>query len=330
MSERTLLNELTGAVTTWFQNRAASFGLHAEHIEARYILNWGGFVNASFTITDGKTSYHLKLADDEWSQSCLEQWHELNELLSREYHAPRMLDWVEVPGTGFAGPLFEYIPGEPLDLVNQPILRQQVLDFLARLHSDSQLADLLAEEAESPNCADYFLSVYIDRFDEDLRTVAGELPPFVSLHLLDWMMGETRELEGLARSLPAFQVPASSPTHGDLWTSNILVSTTGSWYVIDWDDLALGDPALEYAIFLGPLWRRDVLSIAEVENMLPADPALRERFRLSLRAFLLDEVIDSLADWVECTFAPELVAQVRAGKEQVHTKALERYQQLFD
>jgi hypothetical protein len=329
MPERTQLNELSGAIVAWFTPRAKQFGLRAKEIEARYILNWGGFVNASFTITDGETTYHLKLADDEWSLACLEQWRELNELLTQEYRAPRMLDWIEIAGTGFTGALFEHIPGKPLELVAQPRLRQEVLDLLTRLHSDSRLASQLAEEEEIPNCADYFISVYIDRFDADLLTVAGELPPFVSLDLLNWMMGETRELEGLARDLPAFQHPASVPTHGDLWTNNVLVTPTRDWYIIDWDDLALGDPALEYAIFLGPLWRDGELSTGEVEALLPADPALRERLRLCLRAFLLDEVIDTLADWVECTFAPELVEQVRSAKAQAHRQALELYRQRY-
>jgi hypothetical protein len=330
MSERTLLTELTGAVVAWFAARAAQFHLRAEAIEARYILNWGGFVNASFTISDGETTYHLKLADDELSQASLERWSDLNEVLSQEYHAPRMLDWVEIPETGFVGPLFEYIPGKALDLAAQPGVRQEVLDLLARLHNDEDLASLLQDdEEENPTCADYFLSVYIDRFDEDLRIVAGEMPPFVSLSLLDWMMGETRELEGLARSLPEFQNPANAPTHGDLWTSNILVTAVDQWYIIDWDDLNIGDPALEYAIFLGPLWRNGNLSISEVEALLPAEQALRTRISLCLRAFLLDEVIDFLADWVECTFAPELVGQVRSAKEKAHREALQLYKQLY-
>jgi hypothetical protein len=329
MSERTLLNELTGAVIAWFSARAKRFGLRAKKIEARYILNWGGFVNASFTITDGDTSYHLKLADDEWAQSGLESWRDLHELLSQEYHAPRMLDWVEIPSTDFAGPLFEHIPGQPINLTAQPKLRHEVLDLLPRLHGDANLAALLAEN-EIPECSEYFIGVYIDRFDEDLRTVAGNLPPFVSLSLLDWMMGETRELEGLARDLPAFHHPAASPTHGDLWTSNILVTPQGKWYIIDWDDLALGDPALEYAIFLGPLWRNGILSPDEVEALLPTDAALRERFRLCLRGFLLDQVIDTLADWVECTFAPEHQDQVRAGKELDHREALDLYRKIYE
>ncbi len=329
MSERTHLSDLSKGVVDWFRANADRLGLRADSIEARYILNWGGFVNASFTITDGQVFYHLKLADEEWSLSRLDQWRELNELLSKKYRAPRMLDWVEIPRTGFSGPLFEHIPGQPANLAAKPRLLREVLALLDTLHNDVDLAGWLAEGEDDLDCADYFCSVYIERFDEDLIIIANNLPPFVSLHLLDWMMGETRELEGLARSFPAFLHQANSPTHGDLWSSNILLAGEGDWRIIDWDDLALGDPALEYGIVLGPLWRDGNLSLTEVEALLPPGEDLRERFRLCLRAFLLDGVIDNLADWVECSFTPEHQEKVRADKELAHRKALELYQNMY-
>ena len=159
--------------------------------------------------------------------------------------------------------------------------------------------------------------------------VAPNLPPFVSLDLLDWMMGETRELEGLARDLPAFHQPAGSPTHGDLWPSNVLVTGGGEWYIIDWDDLALGDPALEYSILLGPLWRQGKMSQAEIEGLLPDNPDFRQRFNLCLRALVLDEVIDTLADWVESDFAPDHQVKVRAEKERIHRDSLNLYRELY-
>jgi thiamine kinase-like enzyme len=173
------------------------------------------------------------------------------------------------------------------------------------------------------------MSVYIDRFDEDLRIIAGNLPPFVPLDLLDWMMGETRELEGLARELPAFADLAGSPTHGDLWPNNILVMESGQWYIIDWDDLSLGDPALEYSILLGPLWRNGVLSESEIFRLLPEDEDLRERFRLCHRAYILDAIIDTLADWVESEFAPEHQEEVRGEKERQHREALALYRTMY-
>jgi hypothetical protein len=272
----------------------------------------------------------LKLADDEDALAGLEQWREIRAILSGRYHAPRMLDWVQIPGTDFEGGVFEYIPGQPAELAAQPDLLDSIVNLLGRLHADRELASiLLSIEGIIPTCTDYFLSVYIDRFDEDLAEIAGDMPPFVTLELLDWMMGETRELEGLARDLPAFQQAAGSPTHGDLWPSNILVTENGHFYIIDWDDLALGDPALEYSILLGPLWRHGSLSMAELERRLPNDPIFKERFQVCLRALVLDEVIDSLADWVESGFVPEHQFTMRSAKERAHREALGLYKQLY-
>jgi fructosamine-3-kinase len=231
---RTTLDTLNRRVVTFFRKHAARYGLDRQTVEAHYILNWGGFVNASFRLTDGVNLYHLKLADNDDSLERLERWRELSPILASRYHAPRLLDWVRIPYTNFEGALFEYIHGQPADLAVQPEVLNAVLGLLARLHADQELASALASiQGQIPTCTDTFLSVYIDRFDEDLATVAGDLPPFVPLTLLDWMMGETRELEGLARDLPAFQQPATSPTHGDLWPSNILVSGGNEFSIID-------------------------------------------------------------------------------------------------
>jgi aminoglycoside phosphotransferase (APT) family kinase protein len=328
--ERLPLESLIALVEAAFRGQADAYGLRADAVQARYILNWGGFVNASFTVTDGQRSYHLKLADDPGVQEDLDRWLTLREHMEAHYHAPRVLDWVEIEGSGFAGLLFENIDGKPVDFSAQPEMLPEVLQLLHRLHNDAFLVERLRDGEDAlPLCWEYFLDVYIDRFDEDLRVVAGNLPPFVSLDLLDWMMGETRELEGLARDLPAFQQPAASPTHGDLWTSNILVDTQGHWYVIDWDDLALGDPALEYSIVLGPFWRWQQMTQEQVEAMLPEDDALRARFGVCLRAFLLDHVIDSLADWVEAGFSPEHLDHVREEKQKIHAQTLALYQTVW-
>lgn len=335
------LDTLILRVTTYFRKHAAKYGLDPETVQARYILNWGGFVNASFFIQDGSRRYHLKLAHDDDSLDRLAQWVSLNEHLTERYHAPQMYDWIRIPRVGFEGPLFEYIPGKPADLEHQPEVFQGLLSLLRELHADRELASALtdyraelADEYDEPEptpetCTDYFLDTYVDRFDEDLVTVAGDLPPFVPLDLLDWMMGETRELEGLARDLPAFHHPADSPVHGDLWPSNILVTASGGWSVIDWDDLRLGDPALEYAIFLHGMLRSGALSQASAEALLPQDADFLERFRLCQRAQLLDFVIDPLADWVESAFAPAHQDEVRPVKERQHKETLELYQKLY-
>jgi hypothetical protein len=99
---RTSLDVLTRRVEELFRERAARYGLNPAAIEARYVLNWGGFVNASFVLTDGQKTYHLKLADDEETQERLERWKFFSLRLAEKYHAPRVLDWVQIPRTPFA------------------------------------------------------------------------------------------------------------------------------------------------------------------------------------------------------------------------------------
>ncbi len=331
---RTTLDVLTRRVTEHFRRHAGAYHLDPRAAEARYILNWGGFVNASFSLTDGLVTYHLKLADEPDAQERLARWMHFSPLLAENYRAPRVIEWVKIPRTPFAGLLCESVPGSPADLAAQPRVREGVLKLLARLHADAALSAALTEIDGAPlYCSEYFLSIYIDRFDEDLLIIAGDLPPFVPLPVLDWMMGETRELEGLARDLPAFQEPAAAPTHGDLWQNNILVPSQGpagqDFHIIDWDDLSLGDPALDYSILLGPLLLNGSLTRAQVDPLLPADPLFRQRFDLCLRALLLDQVIDPLADWVEASFAPDHQSDLRPAKESTHRAALQEYRRLY-
>ena len=334
MDELISLEVLTAQVMAFFRANAGRYGLLSNQLSVEYILNWGGFVNASFKISDGERAYHLKLADDEDRLMGLERWRDLHEILEAHYHAPLMLDWIEIEDTDFEGPLFEYIEGQRADLYSSPVLFKEVLALVAQLHADSDLSARLIEMDDPPeSCADYFIGVYIDRFDEDLLIIVRDLPPFVSLKTLDWMQGETRHLESLARELPSFEPPAAAPVHGDLWPGNLIVTASGSWYLIDWDDLSLGDPALEYGILFAPIWRQhpetDLIASGFLPPEISTDARLRERFTVCLRASLLDEVIDTLADYVEADFAPEHQEFVKKEKMRFHLEAFEKYQQIY-
>lgn len=323
------LELLTSRVAKYFNMHAKQYGLRKDKVEARYILNWGGFVNASFKISDREKAYHLKLADDPEMQDRLLGWLDVADRLAERYRAPRVLEWIKVPQTKYEGLLMDFIHGEAADFAEQPEILRGLLELLPELHRDSKLRGALTPPDGPPSCTEYFFSVYIDRFDSDLMEIIPNLPPFVDLPLVDWMQGETRELEGLARDLPAFQRPANAPTHGDLGPNNVLVTDTGQWRIIDWDDLELGDPVFDYGIILCDLWYRGELSQEAMLTLLPEVPALRERFAVFQRAFVLDRVIDPLADWVAAEFSPEHVEEVRAEKERVHKEALAKYRILY-
>lgn len=329
------LSTLTALVMRYFRSHARKYDLNPAALSVRYILNWGGFVNASFAVQDEKRAYHLKLADADDTIASLDRWYGLRNILQARYRAPTIVDWIEIDDTPCEGLLFDFFEGRKADFRANPSLHRQVLDLVGHLHADQELADILTRLDGPPgDCADYFMSTYIDRFDEDLLSVVRDLPSFVSLSTLDWMQGETRHLESLARELPAFTLPANAPTHGDLWENNVLVNDRGEWIIIDWDDLSLGDPALEYSILISMLWRQNPEHDLSGASLLPAglqlDSALKDRLAVCMRAFLLDEVIDSLADYVESEYSPAHRDQVQEEKKRIHMAALEKYRQIYD
>jgi hypothetical protein len=331
---------LTSLIEQHLAGRAADFGMRGGAIRANYVLNWGGFVNHSFTITGGDTRYHLKLSSDAGDQRALSRWWGLQDLLVPRCHAPRIVDWVAIPDTPYAGPLFEHVEGRNPDFAAEPALLRAVLDVVDALHRDTALAERVAAAMADPatagdggppvTCLDTFVSTFIERFDADLEIIRADRPPFVSAAAVEWMAAETRRLEVLARAADAFAAPAAGVIHGDLWANNILVRPDGAWVLLDWDDLAFGDPALDLAILLWPLakgegeganWRR---WLAGGPHDLGA--AFAARMDLYMRAQLLDEVIDLLADWIEARVAPAgLVEGVRREKERGHGEAWESY-----
>jgi hypothetical protein len=319
------LAALQAGVREHFATYAADFGLDPSRLQVEYVLSWGSFVNASFRVTDGRVRLHVKLVHEADGHEALRRWRGLHALLEERYHTPPMLGWAAIPGTRFEGPVFAWIDGEAPDHVS-PELLGRVLPVVCRLHRDWELAACLAPSVVAGPCLQTYLDTYHQRFVEDLDEVEAQRPPFVSAELLAWMRAEAARLAGLVLASAAFQEPAESPIHGDLWPNNLLVTPEGDWYLLDWDDLTLGDPALDYITLLGPApgdlrssrWR-------ELPAGYLSEGVGRERLPLYARATLLDWVIDPLADWVEAEVAPEHAGGVRAEKERVHREALALY-----
>ena len=327
-AEASALGRRVGA---YFRAQGTRYGLRPARTRVRTVLNWGGFVNRSFTVTDGVLAYHLKLTDEEGHAAALERWAALRQVLTARYRAPELVDWIAVPGTAFRGPLFRRLAGAPPDLERTPALLPDVLALAGRLHADGELqADLRRVEAPAPaGLADAFCETFVDRFRGDLDGVAAARPPFVSPELLAWMREETRRLAERVRASPAFAGPAEAPVHGDLHAGNLLVAPSGEWFVLDWDDLGLGDPVLDAAVLLWPRLR----AAPDAWRAYPVPgrgaPALAARMALHLRALLLDEVVDSLADWVEAAAVPEHLEAVRPVKRRAHERALGFYRERY-
>lgn len=296
------------------------------------ILNWGGFVNRSFRISTESGPYHLKLTADPHDRDRLRRWRTVRHRLETRYLAPRMVDWVEVAGTAFSGPLFEWIEGDVPERVTPDLVR--VLAFrITALHGDRVLYEVLRGEGERVGtCATAYRRSIHERFVEDLAGIRPQPPPFVSPEHLDWMEREVRALEERVAQSAAFDEPADRPIHGDLWLNNVLVGApgpvSGRVALLDWDGLDLGDPVLDWATFLGP-HRRDLDPATRRRAWLAERlaPAQRERLSVWARATSLDWVIDPLADWVEAEDeTPTHRAVVREANAALFERALAHYQ----
>lgn len=320
--------EIESRIRAELRARAGTLGLDAGALRVTYVLNWGGFVNRSYHVSDKTRRLHLKLASEHDYIDGLRRWRRVDDRLAERYHAPRMVGWLEIPGTPLEGPLFEHIDGATAE-ARTPALLGAVAPLLARLHGDAELAARLAADPPPRRCRDTFAGTFLRRFREDLRHVRGHPVPFVPAATVEWIEREIDLLEHEAITRPEFAEPADSPIHADLWLGNLLEGADGRVWLLDWDDLMLGDPALDWATLLGPT-RGDVSLSGH--RALPADahaPGVAERLPLYARATLLDWLLDPLADWIEADAAPEHAPEVRAEKERIHRTALSEYRAMY-
>lgn len=310
-------------------DRAPELGLDASALRVDYILNWGGFVNRSFRVTDGRTRLHLKLAHEPEYRDGVRRFWQLRPLLEQRYRAPEPLAWIEVPGTEYAGVLSRWIDGKAPHSI-QGELAEEVVRTVTLLHADRELAARLHAPDAPATCADVFRWVYVERLEVDLEGVEDARPPFVSPATVEWLRGQIDAIEAAVAAAPAFREAADAPTHGDLWIENLLVTPEGEWFLLDWDGLAPGDPALDWGMLFGPT-RTDPRTAADraLPPTITSNPAVRERLAIYARASLLDWTLDPLSDWIDAGEAPAHAAEVRAEKERMHRTALQAYQQRY-
>ena len=304
-------------------------GLDPHDLSITPLLNWGGFVNRSFRVSDGVRAYFFKVVGDAARRGRLQTLERLSHRLHERCFAPRMIGRVVVDPT-CDGALFDWIEGAAPDALT-PRLLDRLIPGLVDLHGDGETASVLRAAGDAhPDCAATYLATYHDRLTEDLAFIAQAPPPFLPPERLEWMFEEVNVLERLVRQAAAFAFPADRPMHGDLWLDNLLVSTSGALHVLDWDELQLGDPAIDWAMLLGPS-RRDIrpATAREPVRLPDLDVAGRERFELYARASLLDWVIDPLSDWLDAETQPPGATAVRPEKQAVHERAAAVYQQLY-
>lgn len=294
--------------------------------DVTYVLNWGGFVNHSYTVTDGAARYHLKLTNDKGILAGLQTWRSLHRILESRYRTPAMIDWLDLSEIGFSGLMLRHIEGGTADLSSKPDIIPPLIETASRLHQDDEIRRYFAGTSLPKTRFDHFVATYMARFSSDMECIAADPPPFISPERLQWMEEQARRLREAANRIPSFHLPTTEPVHGDLHQGNVLVSDN-DWFIVDWDDLSLGDPALEFAILLWPLIHR---AGRRWQDFISADldSGFGERMEICLRAQLLDEVIDVVADYVQASVIPSDQDRVRRIKRQQHEEALACYRSL--
>jgi hypothetical protein len=317
---------LTPLVLEAVRARAAELGLRGDRVRVEHVLNWGGFGSASYNAGDDARRIHLKLSPEAETHAGLRRWQRIRAILARRYHAPAMLSWLEVPGTAYAGPVFEYVNGTHLDGLRPPRVLDEVLRTVGQLHADQELTQLLAPEGPARTYFDCLASRYTGMLREDLELLRAEPPPFIRPDRLRWMSEQIDLLEQLAHASGAFTGIARAIVHWDLWWNNVLVTPSEKWYIVDWDDIGPGDPALDFATLLFPLTVGPDARRWQEFPISSSDEAFPTRMALYRRAQVLDYVIDVLADWIECREVPAAQAEVRTRKQAEHLRFLRMYE----
>ena len=304
-------------------NHAHQLGLNPKSIDLNYVLNWGGFVNASFTASDGGRKLHIKVSQSDDSDKCFRRWYQLHRSLEQNYHAPKILLHMIIPETEHEAIVFEHIDGEiPKSLSME--LAKEVLPVLQSLHSDADMAHTLFPEGfEEPSFADCYKNTLHERFIEDLALIKENLPPFVDEKCFNWMRLQADRLLEEVEASSSFAGKSNRLAHGDLWLNNLLVDKQNNFWILDWDDLDISDPALDLVMLLGPSVEAiESFEISKAKSLNYAiDTDMEERLKIYAPARLLDWIIDPLADYVEAETAPEVADSVRQKNQEFHELA---------
>lgn len=262
--------------------------------------NHTGVGKLSFAVRVRGESLWAKVAADQDEHAALTTWAEVATILAERHAAPPVLDALQVAGR--TALLFTYVDAPPATRVTLRERYAEVGAVLAGLHDDAELAAVLGPPTTT---ARSFRGVWVERFEADLEIVEGHVAEDLHAYLSDEVAALATAVDGLDRS-------AHAPVHGDPWHENILLGPDRLW-LLDWEDLAIGDPAVDDAIL-----RHDAFGSGA--RHWPDDPA----DAIARRALMLDAVVDVAADWVENTDSV-----VRRRKEAAYLAGLEAYRAEF-
>ena len=262
--------------------------------------NHTGAGKLSFAVRLGARRLWAKVAADADEEVALETWAEVAGLLAERHGAPELLDVLSVDG--HTALLFPYVDAPPATRATLHERHEEAAELLAGLHADRELAERLGEPTTTARC---FREVWLVRFEADLDVIEGYIAKDLHAYLTD-------QVDALGDLIDDLDDEVHSAVHGDPWHENLLLAPDRMW-LLDWEDLTVGDPVLDDAIL-----RHDALGTDP--HLWPDTPS----DRVALRALMFDGVVDSAADWIENTDP-----LVRRQKEAAYLAELETYRAAF-
>ena len=272
-----------------------------QNAQVEHRANHAGADKLSFAVTVGGRRLWAKVAADKDEDWPLTTWSRLAELLAERHAAPPLLDTLAVDGR--TALLFPFIDAPVATRGTLHERYDEARSILTGLHGDAALADLLGPPTTAAAC---LREVWLERFVADLDIIEGYVDRDLHAYLAD-------EVEALGAQIAELDGPVDSPVHGDPWHENFLVTPDRLW-LLDWEDLAVGDPALDDAIL-----RRDALGTDP--HHWPDDPVSV----VARRALMLDSVVDVAADCVEAGLLASGDPLVRRQKETAYRAGLAFY-----
>lgn len=262
--------------------------------------NHAGTDKLSFLVTDGERPVlWAKVAADAESEQKLRTWSRVAPLLAERHSAPPVLEVLTVDGHTTL--LFPFLESPVATRATLAAAHDRAAAVLDGLHADTELAALLGPPVTA---ADSFRGLWVERFVGDLEI----LEPAVDAALYRYLVDEVQAFVALVDELDTV---VHAAVHGDPWHENFLIGADRVW-LLDWEDLAVGDPAIDRAIL-----RKDCFGEEDGPNSSAVD-------RVARRALMLDAVVDVAADGVENT-DPE----IRAGKQAESLAGLAAYRAVY-
>ena len=318
--------DLTQVLSAHLAAGARRYGLYAGVVRLDPFYYSAVEASRSFTARDSYHAVHVKLWHSD-RQTVRDRWLAVHEILECRHKAPRVIDTVDLPELDATGLVFEHIEGAPLD---GPGSTDRLLEAARRLHADEELASRIGVQTGPATVGQQFEDLHIRNLDKDIGIIRDTArTPIVDRDLLEWMEQEIRELGRTAKSSAAFDLPARWPTHGDLYEGNTLLTGDGVFYVLDWDDLALGDPVADYIIVLRFSARRDPDFDWRCLGVEATDEGFGERMRIYARASLLFVVIDGLAEHLGLDASNPLLAATSSEKRAAFEHGLVLYRERY-